>query len=297
MQPNPFLRKLGFSDTDRVVVIHADDIGLCHASVAAMEGLMGAGIVSSMSAMAAAPWFPAAAAFCRSHPEIDMGLHFTLTSESEVSRSRPFSTRDPASGLVDGSGFFHQKAEILYARGKPASVLAELKAQMDYAQASGIDLTHVDSHCLTAWAPKFLPAYLQEPARRGLPSLFLRAERLDGKAAGAEVKKAEAYGRWTGILESRGWPVFDRFEMMPLDRADDRIGEARRKLSGLPPGLTYFVIHPAADTPELRAFTGDWKCRVADYRAFTSSSLRGFLKRSGLRVVGWRALRDAVRKK
>ena len=33
--PNPLLRRLGFSDTDRVAIIHADDVGMCQASAQA----------------------------------------------------------------------------------------------------------------------------------------------------------------------------------------------------------------------------------------------------------------------
>lgn len=35
MNSNPFLKKLGFADNDRVVIIiiHTDDIGMCHATV------------------------------------------------------------------------------------------------------------------------------------------------------------------------------------------------------------------------------------------------------------------------
>ncbi len=32
MQPNPVLNKLGFSNRDRVVIIHTGDIGMCQAS-------------------------------------------------------------------------------------------------------------------------------------------------------------------------------------------------------------------------------------------------------------------------
>lgn len=32
MRPNPVLRRLGFSDCDRVALIHTDDIGMCQAT-------------------------------------------------------------------------------------------------------------------------------------------------------------------------------------------------------------------------------------------------------------------------
>ncbi len=297
MHPNPVLRELGFSEKDRVVVIHADDIGMCHSSVAAVEGFMNAGIVSSMAVMAVCPWFPAAAAYCRAHPGLDAGLHFTLTSEWDSYRWGPLSTHDPASGLIDAAGYFYQQSEPPEKNGKAAAVQMELRVQIQRAQAAGIDLTHVDSHMLTAWDLKFLPVYLQLPARYGLPSFFLRMDKAGAKAAGSDEKSAPALAHWSEKLEEQGMPLFDNFFVMPLEKADDRIGTAQRAMAALPPGLTYFILHPACDTPELRAIAPDWKSRVADYQAFTSSALRNFIKRSGIQVIGWRALRDSMRKK
>jgi hypothetical protein len=297
MQPNPVLRDLGYSATDRVAVIHADDIGMCQAGVAALDDLWNAGIVSSMAVMAACPWFPAAAEYFRAHPAADVGLHFTLTCEWNAFRWGPVSTRAPASGLIDAEGFFPRTSEASQRKGTTDAVRAELKAQLRRAQRAGIDLTHVDSHMITAWHPKFLPVYLREPARRGLPPFFMRADEnrpmpfVHGKrAAAAAVRISKA-------MERRGAPLFDNAFIMPLENADDRIAAAKRTLADLPPGLTYFILHPACDTPELRAIAPDWRCRVADYEAFTSRDLGGFIQQSGIQVIGWRVLRDRLRGK
>jgi predicted glycoside hydrolase/deacetylase ChbG (UPF0249 family) len=291
MHPNPVLRKI-----DRVLVIHADDIGFCQSSFAAMDGLMDAGIVSSMATMVVCPWFPAVAEYCRAHPGIDMGLHFTLTSEWAAYRWGPISTRDPRSGLIDAEGYFHHESEPPQKHAKAEVAALELKAQIKRAQAAGIDLTHVDTHMLTAWHPKFLPAYHHIPSRLGIPSFFLRTDIAGAKAKGSRAKAAALFADWTDKLEARGKPLFDDFFMMPLDNADDRIGVAQRAMQALPPGLFYFVLHPACDSPELRAITPDWKCRAADFQAFTSVELRNFIRDSGIRVIGWKVLRDLMRK-
>src|SRR4051812_4566968 len=58
---NPFLKKLGFSSTDRVAIVHADDIGAYQASLPAIEDLFEAGLVSSCATMVPCSWFPAVA--------------------------------------------------------------------------------------------------------------------------------------------------------------------------------------------------------------------------------------------
>jgi hypothetical protein len=297
MKPNPVLRELGLSKTDRVMIVHADDIGMCQAGVAALDGLVNSGVVSSLAAMVACPWFPAVADYYRAHPAMDLGLHFTLTSEWDAYRWGPISTRDPGSGIIDAEGFFPQRSEPVQQKAKTAAVKAELEAQLRRAASAGIDLTHVDSHMGTVFHPKFLETYLRTAAKAGLPALWIRADEPGAKAMGLDDRTAAAVARLTRGLESRGMPLFDRIFVMPLDDPKDRVATAKRAMAELPPGLSYFILHPACDTPELRAIADDWECRVADYQAFTGKPMRDFLKKSGIHIVGWRPLRDLMRRK
>jgi hypothetical protein len=93
-------------------------------------------------------------------------------------------------------------------------------------------------------------------------------------------------------LEAQGIPLVDHATMLPFDRPEDRVGQASQALKALPAGLTHFAIHPAVDTPELRAITPDWPSRVADYEAFAGRELREYVWRSGVQILGYRALRD-----
>ncbi|WP_428776649.1 ChbG/HpnK family deacetylase, partial [Vibrio sp.] len=114
MTANPLLKKLGLSDNDRVVIFHADDIGMCHASYAAYVELVDNGLFSSAATMVPCGWFPATAVYCRTHqethPHIDMGVHMTFTSEWDDLRWGPISMRDKASGLMDEEGFFFRSS-------------------------------------------------------------------------------------------------------------------------------------------------------------------------------------------
>ncbi len=51
MKTNPLLKKLGLSNQDRAVIIHADDIGMCQASVSAFADLVDFGLVSCGATM------------------------------------------------------------------------------------------------------------------------------------------------------------------------------------------------------------------------------------------------------
>ena len=115
MKANPVLRKLGLAESDRVAIIHTDDIGMCQASLAAFADLAGFGLVSSGATMVPCAWFPALADYCRRHPGVDMGVHTDLTCEWDTYRWGPLSTRDPASGLLDDEGYFHRRSEDVQA--------------------------------------------------------------------------------------------------------------------------------------------------------------------------------------
>jgi predicted glycoside hydrolase/deacetylase ChbG (UPF0249 family) len=296
MQSNPVLRKLGLSNNDRAVIFHADDIGMCQASLAAYADLVDFGLLSAASVMVPCPWFPATAAFCRDHPDkVDMGVHLTLTSEWDGYRWGPISTREPDSGLMDDAGYFYFETEPVQEHGDPDAVRREIEAQVERALAAGLDLTHVDSHMGTVFHPKFMAAFIQVALQHRLPPLLLRKGEAELQEMGVDSDLAGHFAQQLQAFEAQGMPLLDDAVMMPLDQPKDRVGQVQQVLQGLSPGITYLIIHPAQDTPELRAITADWPSRVADYQAFTNETLRSFVQGAGIQVIGWRIVRDLMR--
>ena len=79
MSPNPYLSKLGFSSTDRVAIVHTDDIGMCQATLPAISDLLDFGIVTSAAIMVPCPWFQGAAQYAREHPG-DVPLYLCIAA-------------------------------------------------------------------------------------------------------------------------------------------------------------------------------------------------------------------------
>src|SRR5258706_320155 len=153
MTPNPFLKKLGFSDNDRAVIIHTDDIGMCHASVQAFKDLWAFGTITSGATMVPCPWFPAVAQMCKENPKIDMGVHATLNAEWESYRWGPVSTREQASGLMDADGYFHQCHPAVYQNAKPDGVAKKLFDEVPVGITHFILHPSIDTQELRAIAP------------------------------------------------------------------------------------------------------------------------------------------------
>lgn len=285
MSPGAAFRALGFGKSDRAVVVHADDVGMCQATVPAFFDLFAEGGVSSGSTMVPCPWFPEVAERARRAPGVDLGVHLTLSCEWDGYRWGPISTRDPESGLVDEEGYFYRNPS-LWRRLDVAAGRREMEAQVERALQAGLDLTHLDAHLFAALDGGLAEAYVELGLARRLPVFLVRQRQW------IEKHSAAALDRW----EERGMPVFDHLREMPLAEPPAGLVEwTKRLFDELPPGLTYLILHPARDTPELRALASDWRQRVADERVFADPELQRHLRRSGIHVLGWRPLRELLR--
>jgi len=281
MNTQEILKKLGFAANERVVIFHADDIGMCEASVSAYADLVDFGLLSSAATMVPCSWFPATAAFCRAHPQVDMGVHLTLTSEWEGYRWSPISTGNPESGLMDHEGYFHRRAPELHDEAKKTAVYIELKAQIERAIAAGINITHIDTHMLAIY-PAYIDIYLRLADEFGVPAFALQPD--------AE----QQLGRRLTAGEAEKRPLLNAWSAMSYTEHENRFEQACHYLENFPVGISYFLLHPSKDTPELRAIASDWRTRVADYELFISERFRRYVQESGIQIIGWRHLQELL---
>lgn len=99
-----------FDPRDKLLIIHADDVGMCHSeNIATFLGFKD-GVVSSCSIMMPCPWALEAAEFFKNNPHYDYGVHSTLTSEWKLYRWGPLSLRGEDSTLIDSQGYFYRDA-------------------------------------------------------------------------------------------------------------------------------------------------------------------------------------------
>ncbi len=295
MGPNPALKKLGFSETDRVVLVHTDDIGMCQASVTAFADLWQAEAISCGSTMVPCAWFNAAADYCREHPDADMGVHATLTSEWHPYRWGPLTPGAAAGGLTDDEAKFPTTSQAVAANADPAAVKAELNAQISHAKAAGIDPTHIDTHMGSVMYGPLYEVFVDLALEHGLPPFALRLSADQWSKGGYDVGSCQTFERRVLELEAAGVPTLDRILNVPLSDEDDRAEKTKMALNSIKPGqMSYFILHPSHDTPELRGICPDWRSRVMDLEMFLSGEMAEHLAKENIHMVGYRRLKELV---
>ncbi len=269
--------RLGHSPDDRLVILSCDDLGSCHAANVGVFQAIRDGAATCASLMVPAPWAGYAAKL--SQPTDDLGVHLTLNAEHECYRWGPI-THAPS--LQSGEGGFPRTLEDLWEHADHTEVLRELRAQVERALAWGIDVTHLAPH-LTAITlrPEFFDVYLELAVEFALPIRL--PSTVTAEQAGFPFRRLAA---------DEGIVFPDHFDH------DWRAGSAERvhaAIDALQPGVTEIHVQPAIDTPEVRALGELAQGWIDDLDLVTSDDLRDRLDASGATLIGYRALRDAMR--
>src|SRR5437764_1652443 len=159
---------------ERALILHVDDLAMCHGANRAYVELAAAGLVTCGSVMVPCPWFREIAEAAAADPALDLGVHLTLTSEWPHYRWRPLSTTSRASGLVDDEGYFWRDVASLRAHLVPDAAEAELRAQIDLAIAAGLKPTHIDAHMAAAMLLELIDLHVRLSFDYGLVPVFPR---------------------------------------------------------------------------------------------------------------------------
>ncbi len=100
-------RLLGYPADARLLIINADDFGMCHAINEAIFRALKKGVLGSTSLMVPCPWALHAMHFLADHPEIPFGIHLTVISDWVDYRWGPVTPREKVPSLIDKAGYFY----------------------------------------------------------------------------------------------------------------------------------------------------------------------------------------------
>lgn len=284
--------RLGYKATDKLLIIHADDAGMCHSVNAATFRALEAGIVTCASIMVPCPWMPEAAEYARLHPEADLGLHLTLTSEWRLYRWRPVVPASQVPGLLDSEGYLPRSVQEVVSRATPAEVERELRAQVARARQFGIKPTHVDSHMGTLFTKPFYEVYTRVAKESGVPPMLITPTGEWAQQAKALGIDAEAT---TAALREQGFVFLDFLNTGEGgDTLESRREAYTRVLRSLKPGVTQIIVHLSLDDEEIRHITGNWQARWHEFQIFTDPKTRELIDSLGIKLIGYRDLQKVA---
>jgi len=284
-QTRTVAERLGHPRDAKLLILHADDIGVAHSENAASFDALDKGVVSSGSIMMPTPWVTEVAAYAKAHPNADLGLHLTLNSEWNTYRWGGLAPRDQTSSLHDPDGTFPREPDVMVKRAKLDEVEKELRAQIDRAYAIGIKPTHVDSHMGALYGtPDLFRTYAKVARSYKLPFLHF--------IGGADPEIVKTLQPSDIVADA----VIMRLQKGSIEEWRKFYLDAIRDMK---PGLTVILVHLGYDDAELRAVTTGWDSwgadwRQRDYDVLTSAEFRQALKDNKVVMVTWRDVQRAM---
>ncbi len=283
--------QLGFKADDVVLIINADDVGMCHSANQATFKAFEEGVLTSATVMMPCPWVPEVARWAKAHPKADFGLHLVQTSEWHDYRWGPVAGREAVPGLVDNQGYFWASIEDVYKHSSPEEAYRESLAQVKLAQQLGLEFSHFDSHMGTLqYNQDYWKEYLRlarefdVPLRLGNPAML---ERFGLNGRYELVRQA-------GII---GVPLVDFGTFKPDPTSQETWAASYDAyLKQLKPGVHELLVHLALDTPEIHAITGNWHHRYWDFLWVTSPKTKALVEKLDIKLIGYRPIRELQRK-
>ena len=255
------------------LLIRCDDIGMCHSVNLAVEKVVKTGIPFSASVMFVCPWYQEAVDILKDHPQVTVGIHLTLNAEWKNYRWGPVSGKSAVPSLVDSLGyFFPSRATFEANHPKLEEIEKELRAQIERAIHSGLNIKYVDYHMSTA---------VDKPEYRAILEKLVKEYHL-------------------GISRYFGEQDIPNMYFDPIESKADSLYKTLSNINSNQVNL--LVCHIGVDNPELQAMTDlnpfgpkeMSKNRQAELSAITSQKFLDAVKVNHIMLINYSQLISKV---
>lgn len=274
------ISRLGYQANSRLLVIHADDFGMCQSVNDAVGELFHEGKITSASVMVPCQGFAEAAKYICSNRSADIGVHLTVTSEWAAYKWTPISRDSLSEGFTAPTGAFWPTVHdvLQHAHG---SALNELVAQVQMAITCGVTPSHLDNHMFALCrSPELFRDYVAAGERFNLPCLVPPSPSI----------RTEAFRHF----------IPDRILQVNMGISPNQWTDYYLKLlRSIPNGISVLLTHPGHDNPELRAITrgsSGWNAqwRQRDFDVLRSPEFRSAILQGDIRLITWQQIRSAL---
>ena len=280
--------KLGFEKDAILLIVHADDIGVSQSVNAATIEAFEQGGITSGSIMIPCPWANDFATYYREHPDLDVGIHITLTSEWQNYKWGGVLPSTEIPSLLDSMNYFYSTEEEVAMHTDVLEVEKEVRAQIERALILGIQPTHLDTHMGTMGVkPELIELYLKLGKVYGLPVMIPR-EWIHFMPDEVKSSVASEY-----ILVDGFYEMYHEPEGMSWEEAYGSMIETMQ------PGLNQMIVHLAHDNAEMRAVTINhpdygavWRQNDLDF--VTGDAFRKMIRERQIHLITWKDIKSVM---
>jgi len=276
--------QLGYNFWEKLLIVHADDLGLTESTNQAFIEAQQQGVINSASIMVPGRAYDEIVDYAIQYPEFDWGIHLTLTSSRNDYRMEGSAPKTEIKSLLDENGFFYKTRDDIYEYADLDEVYTEIKAQLEKVLEDGVKISHIDSHMGVLYhSSEYLRLYLKLGEEFDIP-VFIPKWNIEGE----EFRK---------VLAEFDSPVLfvDYTFIRGEEKKDKSLEDIYNKFfSSLDPGVSQILIHPAKDVSELKAFMGnkvgygaEW--RYKEFQYFNNPNLKNNLF-SDVKFTTWSEL-------
>jgi len=278
--------KLGYSKDDKLLIIHADDIGLSNSVNQASFKALKNGYVNSGSIMMPCDYISDVGEFAIENPSIDLGLHLTVTSEWRDYKWNGVLQPNETPSLINKKGELSENIKKFVLKAEPLELKNELQAQIDLSKSIGINPTHIDSHEGALFYDQDLfKVYLEIGEKNKLPVFVPKmvAVHFDKK-----FPKPENVVVIENFYMARKGIEHDEWETFYLNILDN-----------LNPGISQLIVHLGYDDDEMKSITVDHpdfgsKWRNLDYDIVSSDKFKNALKNNKIKLITWKQIQNII---
>jgi chitin disaccharide deacetylase len=296
----------------RKLIVNADDFGLTPGINRAIVETHTGGIVSSTTLMANALAFDDAVTAARSLPNLSVGCHVVLVDGTPVSRPEAIDTllairsAEPNKFYSSLSAF---AARAMLGGFDRDQLVVEITAQIRKIQATGLRVTHLDTHKHAHIFPEILAAVIRAARICGVRAIRNPIVPVKAMPARQFKHKRDLWKRYgqVRVLHTFSGKFQKQRNRAAMLSPDGVIGVVetgsfesagyssllRQTLATLPEGTWEFVCHPGYNDADLRAInTRLLDSRDDERRLLESQELRQFLDEQKIDVISYREFVD-----
>lgn len=265
---------LGYPKDARLLIINADDFGMCHTINTGIFRTLKQGIVQSTTLMTPCPWALHAIHLLQNNPDINFGVHLTAICEMVNYGWGPLAPKEKVPSMVDDRGLFcrYERMPEFLTVAKLEEVEIEFRAQIEMILDADLKPTHLDWHCMYDG---------------GRPDIFDMTLGL-AKEYGLAVR----VGANPDELQSRGFPTNDHgfVDSFRID-SHNKSATYAKMLRELPIGLTEWAVHPAIENDELLTIEPNGNhVRQSDFDFFMSQEAQAIIEQEGIILLNYAPL-------